>query len=58
MFSSPFIVLAPDVYLAQQSCAADRRSSPNRCEPGSDTTCLAGQAAASPAPESFPDMGR
>lgn len=51
------IHLFNNIYLAQQSCAVDRRPSPNRCEPGSDTSCPAGPAAASPAPESCPDMG-
>lgn len=46
------------IYLAQQSFAVDHHPSPNRCERGSDTSCQAGQAAASPVPESCPDMGR
>lgn len=45
-------------YLALQNYAVDRRPSPSRCEPGNDTSCLAGQAAAAPALESCPDMGR
>lgn len=51
-------VLTQRIYLAQQSCAGDHHSSPNRCEPGSDMSCLAGPEAASPAPESCPGMGR
>ncbi len=53
-----FSIKSNNIYLAQQSCAMDRRPSPNRCEPGSDTSCLAGPVAASPGPESCPDMGR